>query len=189
MRIVHIIGHTNHGKTTLITELIPELRQRGLRVGTVKHCGHKHEIDVPGKDSHRHRAAGAEVVLAVTPDTLAVFRARPAKRDFYGEMAVHFRDCDLVLVEGHANGPGPKLEVWRAELGTSPMALERPDVIGIISDDAPIVPCPVWLRCDVAALAARINAVAATLPASLPTAPDEPTPAIADGRDQVCLSR
>lgn len=161
IRLLHIIGHQNHGKTTLIVELIPELRRRGLRVGTVKHCGHKHEIDTPGKDSHRHRDAGAETVLAVTPDTLALFRGQQRDVTFHGHLDTYFAGCDLVLIEGDAAGPGPKVEVWRAARGTRPMATERPDILAVISDDAPDVGCPVWPRCDVAPLAAKLDNLAA----------------------------
>lgn len=160
MRLVHVIGRQNHGKTTLVVELIPELRRRGLHVGTVKHCGHRHDLDTPGKDSYRHRAAGAEAVLAVTPDTLALYRGTQNEENFYAHLDTYFAGCDLVLVEGDAAGPGPKVEVWRAERGTMPMAAEQHDILAVISDDAPNVACPVWPRRELAAIATRIEDLA-----------------------------
>lgn len=161
MRYIHIIGRQNHGKTTLVVELIPELIRRGLRVGTVKHCGHKHDLDTPGKDSHRHRTAGAESVLAVTPDTLALFRGRKPAEDFYTHLNTYFAGCDVVLIEGDAAGPGPKVEVWRAEIGTPPIAAEQPGILAVISDDIPEAACEVWPRRDVTAIATRIEGLAA----------------------------
>jgi len=75
---VHFIGRQNHGKTTLIVDLVAALATRGLRVGTIKHTGHAHAVDVPGKDSDRHRQAGASPAAFVTPRDVAVFSARPA---------------------------------------------------------------------------------------------------------------
>ena len=161
MKFLHILGRKNHGKTTLIEELIPELRRRGLRVGTIKHCGHRHELDAPGKDSNRHREAGAETVLVITPDTAALFRSRKTGEDFYEQTYSNFAGCDLVLIEGDAAGPGPKLEVWRSERGTPPMAHDQTDILAVISDEVPTVTCPVWPRGDVAAIAAQVEKIAA----------------------------
>ena len=78
MQTIHIVGRQNHGKTTLIVELIEEFRRRGLRVGTFKHSAHAHELDTPGKDSHRHRLAGAEPVAGITAELIGVFPPRAA---------------------------------------------------------------------------------------------------------------
>lgn len=164
MRRIHIIGGKNHGKTTLIVELVAELTRRGLRVGTIKHTHHQHELDVPGKDSHRHRAAGAAVVGILTPSLNAAFWTPPAWPDRpgpigdarYDQFDAAFAACDLVVVEGDTQTSAPQLEVWRAERGTPPLAAGIPNVRAIISDDAPGGDWRVLPRKDVAGVADSI---------------------------------
>jgi len=142
MRRVHIIGGKNHGKTTLIGELVTELRDRGLRVGTIKHTHHQHELDTPGKDSYRHREAGAQVVGILSRSLNAVFwkNEEPAgpsspADDRYAAFAPAFAECDLVLVEGNTLTTAPKLEVWRAALETPSIAERIEGVHAVITDD------------------------------------------------------
>ena len=165
MRILHIIGRKKHGKTTLVTELLRELVGRGVRVGTLKHSGHDHELDTPGKDSFLHRQAGASPVAVVTPSLAGLYQPREESDDPYAAFAPMFRGCDLVLVEGNVEGPGPKIEVWRRERCTSPLAAERADVVGVASDDSPEVDVPVWPRDDVVGLAERVLDLAREIPA------------------------
>src|SRR5688572_18967669 len=106
MKRVHVIGGKNHGKTTLITDLIRELTARGIRVGTIKHTHHKHELDIPGKDSYRHRESGASVVGTLSRSMNALFwpiepkesleESRQADRR-YDAFSSAFSECDLVL--------------------------------------------------------------------------------------------
>lgn len=149
---LHIIGRQNHGKTELVLTLIETLRARGLRVGAVKHTSHVHELDTPGKDSHRHRLAGASPVAMVSGEVTAIYLPDLDPQHPYDRLAPLFAECDLVLVEGHADGPGPFVEVWRAAVGTPPMAIERSHITAVISDDAPDVPVPVWSRKDLTEL-------------------------------------
>lgn len=162
MRRIHIIGGKNHGKTKLICELIAELCGRGLRVGTVKHTHHHHELDTPGKDSHRHRESGAAVVGILSPSMNAVFwpnspgeRAAepPSREERYAALAPAFRHCDFVLVEGDTRTPAPKMEVWRASLGTAPIADRVTDVVALVSDDAVQTAIPTIPRRNSAAIA------------------------------------
>jgi len=156
MNRVHVIGRKNHGKTTLILELIAELSRRGLRVGTIKHSGHAHELDTPGKDSYRQRTAGACPAAVVTRDLVAVYLDRREEEDLYDRLAPLFASCDLVLVEGHVDSGGLKLEVWREAIGGACLAAQRPDVAAVISDDRPAVPVPIWSRGNVDRLADRL---------------------------------
>jgi len=160
-RRIHIIGGKNHGKTTLVVALVEELTRRGLRVGTIKHTHHHHELDVPGKDSHRHREAGAAVVGILTPGLQAVFWKPTAGSDAevpagdarYEPFAAAFSGCDLVLVEGDTRTAAPKLEVWRAACSDQPLATKLPQVRAIITDDPFVGP---WLslpRSDLAQVA------------------------------------
>ena len=157
MHTIHIVGRKNHGKTTLVLELLAEFGKRGLRVGSVKHSVHVHELDTPGKDSHSHRLAGAEPVAVVTSELVAVFQSR--RDNFYEQLAPLYAHCDLVLVEGHIDGPGIKLEVWRESIGGPCLADERADIAAVISDDQPKASVPVMPRCDVPTIADKILAL------------------------------
>ena len=100
MKRIHIIGSKNHGKTLLVTELVQELSSRGYRVGTIKHTHHQHELDSPGKDSHKHREAGAAVVGILTRSLNAIFWQPDAAKfatpdDRYEAFAESFADCQL----------------------------------------------------------------------------------------------
>ena len=160
MKVLHIVGRKKHGKTALIVELIGELTRRGVRVGTVKHCGHEHELDTPGKDSFQHRRAGASAVAVLTPGLTAVYQPPSGEGDPYAQFRGAFERCDLVLIEGHVDGPGPKLEVWRQAAETPPLAVERKDIVGIVSNDTVDLELPVWPRSDVSGLAGQVLTLA-----------------------------
>jgi molybdopterin-guanine dinucleotide biosynthesis protein B len=135
---VHIVGGKNSGKTTLVVELVARLTEQGYRVGTIKHTHHEHELDTPGKDSHRHRLAGAATVGILSPLLNAVYVVPQQEHDSperYEELAALFDDCDLVLVEGHLRALAPKLEVWRAVNDRAPLALNEPSIQLIVTDD------------------------------------------------------
>ena len=154
--LIHIVGRRNHGKTTLLELLCRELRGRGVRVGTVKHSSHRHELDRPGKDSYRHRQAGADPVAVLTPGLTAAYF--PGDDNLAWErIAPLFVSCDLVLVEGAVDRPGVKLEVWRAGQGQTPLALERADIVAVITDDDPgTVRAARWPRSAVGLLCDRV---------------------------------
>lgn len=164
MRRIHIIGGKNHGKTTLVEELVAELTRRGLRIGTIKHTHHQHELDIPGKDSHRHRQAGAAIVGILTRSTNAIFwtptaaptRPTPVGDARYEPFAAPFANCDLVIVEGDTQTHAPKLEVWRAAGGTPPLAAQLDGVHAIITDDPLDGPWPTLPRHNIARLADEI---------------------------------
>jgi molybdopterin-guanine dinucleotide biosynthesis protein B len=154
MKILHIVGGKNHGKTTLIVELVRELSGRGLRVGTIKHTSHAHDLDTPNSDSYRHRQAGAAPAAIVTSDLVGVFFPRLV--DFYQQLAPLTEGCDVVIVEGHLEHAGPKVEVWRESFGTPCLAGHRKDILALITDDPAEVSVPVWPRSDVRFLADRV---------------------------------
>ena len=112
MLILSIIGKSKSGKTTLIEKLIPELNSRGLRVGTVKHAHHGFEIDHPGKDSFRHREAGAETVVLYSKDKIAIQRNIQEKMSLNEIIQTYFpANLDVILVEGFKEEQGLKIEV------------------------------------------------------------------------------
>lgn len=158
MKILHVVGRQNNGKTTLICELVAEFARRGYRVGTIKHSAHDHEFDRPGKDSYRHRQAGARPAGVISAGQLAVYLPRLPEEDPIASLAPIFAACDLVLVEGFIDRAGPKIEVWRREIGKPLLADERPGIVAVVSDDAPETAVPVWPRADVGALASRVLA-------------------------------
>ncbi len=143
MRTLGVIGRSGSGKTTLIERLLPCLRGRGLRVSTVKHSHHRLDLDPPGKDSRRHRDAGAEEVLLVSAHRWALLRethmedAGNREPDLTGLLA-RMAPVDLVLVEGFGRVPGPRLEVVRAGLAARsekrPLYLDDPGIAALATD-------------------------------------------------------
>ncbi len=156
MQPIHIVGRKNHGKTTLILELVEELTRRGLRVGTIKHTSHVHELDTPGKDSHRQRQAGADPAAVVTNDLIGLYFRRDPESDFYDRLAPLFADCEVVLVEGHLAGPGKMVEVWREAVGGPCLAGEHDQIVAVVTNDRPDVSLPLWPRSNLAQLADQL---------------------------------
>jgi molybdopterin-guanine dinucleotide biosynthesis protein B len=122
--IVSIVGLSGSGKTTLVERLITVLSGRGLRVGTIKHSRHPHPMDMPGKDSWRHKQAGAERTLFVGPECLQIVMDIRGEQSPYGLTEKYLSELDLVLVEGFLHFRMHKLEVVRSarsrEARTSP---------------------------------------------------------------------
>src|SRR5687768_5852951 len=108
-------GWSGSGKTTLIERLIPLFNARGLKVSVVKHAHHSFDVDQPGKDSYRHRHAGAtEVLLTSSRRWVLMHELRGASEPALPTLLARLSDCDLALVEGFKRAPIDKLEVWRA---------------------------------------------------------------------------
>jgi molybdopterin-guanine dinucleotide biosynthesis protein MobB len=157
MKRVHVVGCKNHGKTTLVTELVAELVSRGLKVGAIKHTSHSHELDRPGSDSHRLRAAGASPSTIVAGGLMAIFVPLAEGSDYTRDLEEAYADCDVVLVEGDMSRQGGvKIEVWRQAVGGACRAIGRDDIVAVVSDDEVDIDLPVWPRRDVAAVAERL---------------------------------
>ena len=166
MKRIHIIGRKNSGKTTLIVDLVQAYAQKGYRVGTIKHTHHQHELDAPGKDSHRHREAGAAVVGILSQKMSAVFwpsekTSEPMRDQRYASFDPMFAECNLVIVEGDSQTKEPKIKVWRKSLGTPPLAENDASIAAVVTDDELQIAATVWARSDVAALAKKILAIIA----------------------------
>jgi molybdopterin-guanine dinucleotide biosynthesis adapter protein len=150
---IHIVGRKNSGKTTLVCDLVRELAARGLKVATVKHTHHHHELDTPGKDSYKHHEAGAAAVGILSPHMTALFIPTNREQqgdDRYTQFEIQFADCDLILVEGDLNAAAPRIEVWRSVVSQAPYAASDPAIVAVVSDDSPTgLSCPVWSRADV----------------------------------------
>jgi molybdopterin-guanine dinucleotide biosynthesis adapter protein len=171
MNTLHIVGGKDHGKTTLILDLLRELTGRGLRVGTIKHTSHRHDLDTPGSDSYQHRQTGAVPAAIVTSELVGVFFPRPV--DFYEHLAPLYADCDLVLVEGHMDHVAPKIEIWRRSLGTPCLAADRGDILALVTDDPVEISVPVWPRSDIRSMADRLISLSSSYAAAgLPCVPN-----------------
>lgn len=135
MRVLGIAGWSGSGKTTLLAKLIPALIGRGLTVSTVKHAHHDFDIDQPGKDSWRHREAGAAEVLVSSNRRWALMHEhRGAAEPPLAALLEKLQPVDLVLVEGFKRESTPKLEVWRAATGKPPLHPDDPSIIAVASD-------------------------------------------------------
>jgi molybdopterin-guanine dinucleotide biosynthesis protein B len=135
MKVFGFAGYSGAGKTTLIEALIPRFTARGLRVSLIKHTHHNFDVDRPGKDSWRHREAGASEVMLVCDQRWAIMRElRGQPEPSLDEQLARLSPCDLVLVEGFKYTPIPKLEVHRPANGKPFIWPENPDVVAVASD-------------------------------------------------------
>ena len=144
MKVVGFAGYSGSGKTSLIEQLIPMLRLRGLRVSVVKHAHHRFDIDQPGKDTWRHRQAGAVEVVAVSSQRLVLMREfeTPGEVKVHQALAALDARVDWVLVEGFKHANLSKLEVWRHAAGKPVCYPDDPFVVGIITDSPDLLPEP-----------------------------------------------
>jgi molybdopterin-guanine dinucleotide biosynthesis protein MobB len=135
MKVFGVTGWKNAGKTHLMERLVSDISARGLGVSTIKHAHHSTDVDQPGRDSYRHRAAGArEVILASGARWALMHELRGAPEPGLEALLLHLAPVDLVLVEGYKYGPHPKIEVCRAGLGREPMARENPTIRALAAD-------------------------------------------------------
>jgi len=138
MKVVGLAGYSGSGKTQLVERLIPALKLRGLRVSVIKHAHHDFDIDHPGKDTWRHREAGAFEVVAASDRRLALMREfeQPAQLTVHHLLSELYEGVDWVLVEGFKNSDLLKIEVWRPEAG-KPALYPDDDFIVAIATDGP----------------------------------------------------
>lgn len=130
-----IAGRSGQGKTTLIEGLLPWMRAQGLVVNVIKHSHHSIELEPPGKDSARFRRAGAGEVLIASPFRYAIVRElHDADEPPLAELAMRLSDADLVIVEGFAREPIPRLEVVRPSAGREPLYKTEVDILAIATD-------------------------------------------------------
>ena len=142
MNVVGFAGYSGSGKTTLVEQLIQVLKKRGLRVSVVKHAHHSFDIDRPGKDTHRHRVAGAFEVAVASSNRFALMREfeKPSVMTVHQMIAELYDGVDWVLVEGFKESDLLKIEVWRAptpEYAGKPARYMDDDFIVAIATDAP----------------------------------------------------
>lgn len=137
MQVFVIAGYSGSGKTTLLEAVIPCLRERGLRISVIKHSHHGFDIDKPGKDSWRHREAGAqEVMLLSNQRWVLMHELRDQPEPSLEEQLSRLSPCDLVLIEGFKTSPLPKIEVYRPANGKPPLWVDNSSVVAVASDEA-----------------------------------------------------
>ena len=138
MKVFGFAGYSGTGKTTLIEQLIPRFVARGLRVSLIKHAHHAFDIDKPGKDSYRHREAGASEVLITSAQRWVLMHELrgEAEPDLAMQLS-RMSDCDLVLVEGYKRADIPKLEIHRPSTGKPLLHPQDPNIVAVAAD-APV---------------------------------------------------
>ena len=151
--VICIVGRSQTGKTTLIEKLIPVLKERGYRIGTIKHSHHIFDFDKTGKDSWRHKDAGANTVIIASPGKIAM-----VKNDHEGtldSLKKFFDDLDLVITEGYKGAKKPKIEVVRAARHQEVLLTDDSNLIAVATDVdlAPTLKVPVFGLEDIDQLA------------------------------------
>ena len=138
MKVVGFAGYSGSGKTTLVERLIPVLRLQGLRVSVVKHAHHRFDIDHPGKDTYRHREAGAFEVVIASNRRLALLREfeQETQLTVHQLLAELYEGVDWVLVEGFKDSDLQKIEVWRSD-ANKPARYPDDDFIVALATDSP----------------------------------------------------
>ena len=140
---VSVVGNSGSGKTTFIERLIPELIGRGLKVGTIKHDVHGFEMDKPGKDSWRHKHAGASRTVISSPYQIGM--VMDVAHDHKPvELLSLFNGMDIILTEGYKGGDHPKIEIFRTEIINEPLCRNDKSLIALITDSDTVFDVPVF---------------------------------------------
>lgn len=137
---ISVIGKSESGKTTLIEKLIPEMKRRGYRVGSVKHTSHGFDMDREGKDSYRHQKAGAETVAVASPRQIVLIKN--VANDSLENLESYFSDMDLVFVEGYKKARRPKIEVFNSQYHKAPIDPNDENLFAFVTDDSVDVGVP-----------------------------------------------
>lgn len=147
IKAVSFVAKSGTGKTTLLEKVIACLKERGHRVGVIKHDAHRFDIDHPGKDSYRLTAAGADTMLISSPDKLALVKKHAESPPIEDLLSTYFTDVDIVLTEGFKKSSMPKIELHRKERSETLLCrgeVNDPTLVAVASDE--------WLDLDVPVL-------------------------------------
>lgn len=135
MKIFGVVGWKNAGKTGLMERLVTEITRRGFSVSTIKHAHHTFDVDHEGKDSHRHRVAGATEVLLASRNRFALMHElRDEEEPTLAALLDKLAPVDLVLIEGYKRDAHPKVEAHRAETGNALIAPDDPTIKAVAAD-------------------------------------------------------
>ena len=130
--IISIVGKSGSGKTTLIEKIIHELKRRGHKIGTVKHAYHGFDIDQKGKDSWRHKEAGADMVIVASPGKIAM--VKDVNSESLECLEEYFHDMGIIIVEGYKRENKPKIEIFRSSTHKKPLCKEDNNLIALVTD-------------------------------------------------------
>lgn len=144
--VISFVGRSNSGKTTFLEKLIPVLKELGVRVATIKHDVHDFEIDREGKDTYRHKKAGARITMIASPKKLALVEDLDSELPLETIVTRYVRNIDLVMTEGYKKEQMPKIEVYAFREDVSPLALDDPNVLAIVADVPLDAHVPVFSR-------------------------------------------
>jgi molybdopterin-guanine dinucleotide biosynthesis protein MobB len=156
VKAISFVAKSGTGKTTLLEKVIARLKERGYRVGVVKHDAHRFDIDHPGKDSHRLAAAGADTMLIASPEKLALVKKHAASPPIAELLATYFADVDIVLTEGFKQSSMPKIELHRQERSATLICRgveNDPTLLAVASDEPLELDVPVLDLNDAGAIA------------------------------------
>ena len=151
--IVSIVGKSDAGKTTLLERLVPELRARGYRIGTIKHNVHGFDIDHKGKDSWRYKQAGAHTVAISSPTKVALVKDVETEETIDRLASKYFQDVDIILTEGYKKEERPKIEVFRSQVHETPLCKGDEHLVALVSDTSLDLGVPCFELHDIKGLA------------------------------------
>jgi len=164
MKVIGLAGWSGAGKTTLLTRVIPHLLGEGLRVSVIKHAHHKFDIDVPGKDSWRHRQAGATEVMVASGQRWALMHELRGEREpRLPDLLARMSRVDLVVVEGYKSEPLRKIEVYRAANGKPLLFPDDAGIVGIATDTMIETRLPTAHLDNIPAIAAMMRRLAMSI--------------------------
>jgi len=149
--IVSFVGNSGSGKTTLLERLISQLTHKGLRVGTIKHDVHGFEMDKPGKDSWRHKQAGAVTTIISSPFQVGMVMDVECEKS-PEDLLLLMSDLDIVLTEGYKTANLPKIEIFRSQITETPLCRNDQNLIAYVSDEIIDLPVPRFSPDDIGGL-------------------------------------
>lgn len=155
--IVCVVGASDSGKTTFLERLIPELSSRGYRVGTIKHDAHGFEMDREGKDTWRHRRAGAATIAISSPTQVATIRGTTSEMELSEVVSRYFWAEDVVIAEGFKRSRFPKIEIFRKAIEPAPICAAGDNLMAVVSDDPLETDAPIYGFQKVSAVADLIE--------------------------------
>jgi molybdopterin-guanine dinucleotide biosynthesis protein B len=155
-RILCLVGRSNTGKTTLIERLIPLLAAKGITVATIKHHEQPFEIDYEGKDTHRHKKAGAKTAMIISSQRLAMVKDLDEPLTVEEIAGRYAGDVDLVIVEGYKAAELPKIEIYNVREDLPPVAAKDKDLVALVTDAPISASVPVFSRDDIEAITSFI---------------------------------
>ncbi|MEO9777674.1 MAG: molybdopterin-guanine dinucleotide biosynthesis protein B [Sedimentitalea sp.] len=154
MKVYGIVGWKNTGKTGLVERLVVEITRRGYSVSTLKHAHHAFDVDQPGRDSHRHRVAGAQEVLLGSGKRWALMHElRDEDEPGMEALLARLSPVDLVLIEGYKSETHAKIETHRAEAGQRLIATDDTTIRAVASNVPLEMDCPVFDLDDTSGIA------------------------------------